>query len=104
MIQSGNNNSIMWIEKLLGTPIADHRYFCLWHILIPYLVNIKKLPKNEVISILTKWLDECNRLYKVKWNYPQKINEQLRYVKDYAPISLENLKKENYELYTLLQD
>ncbi len=36
-----NSNKIAWIDKLLETPIPDHRYFCLWHILIPYLVNIK---------------------------------------------------------------
>jgi hypothetical protein len=99
-----NINKIGWIEQLLDTPLEDHRYFCLWHILIPYLMNIKKLPKDEIISILTKWLDDCNRLNRVRWNYPQRIKEQLRYVKDYAPISLENLKKENFKLYKLLQN
>lgn len=97
------SNSIVWIEQLLETPIADHRYYCLWHILIPYLVNIKKLPKAEVIVQLTKWLDDCNRINKVRWNYSQKIKDQIKYDKGYSPISLENLKKENYELYHLLQ-
>lgn len=99
----GDSNKIDWIEKLLQTPIPDHRYYCLWHLLLPYLVNIERLPKSEVFSILTKWLDDCNRLNKVRWNYHQKIKEQLRYVKEFAPISLENLKKENHELYKLLQ-
>ncbi len=98
----GNNNKIVWIEKLLETPIADHRYFCLWHILIPYLVNIKGLSKNEVIPILTEWLDKCNKVNRVRWRYPQRIEEQLRYDKGYPPISFENLKKENFELYKLL--
>ncbi|CAN5721655.1 hypothetical protein BH23THE1_BH23THE1_08410 [soil metagenome] len=100
----GNNKKIAWIEKLLGTPIADHRYFCLWHILIPYLVNIKGLSEHEVISMLTEWLDKCDKLYKVRWRYPQRIKEQLKYDKGYPPISLENLKKENFELYELLQN
>lgn len=100
----GNNKKIAWIEKLLETPISDHRYFCLWHILIPYLANIKGLSEHEVISILTDWLDRCDRLYKVRWKYPQRIKEQLKYDKGYPPISLENLKKENHELYKLLQD
>ncbi|CAN5719968.1 hypothetical protein BH23THE1_BH23THE1_35140 [soil metagenome] len=100
----GNNKKIAWIEKLLETPIADHRYFCLWHILIPYLVNIKGLSEHEVISMLTEWLDKCDKLYKVRWRYPQRIKEQLKYDKGYPPISLENLKKENHELYKLLQD
>jgi hypothetical protein len=98
-----NSNKIAWIDKLLETPIADHRYFCLWHILIPYLVNIKGLSEHEVISILTKWLDKCNKVNRVRWKYPQRIKEQLRYDKGYPPISLENLKKENFELYQLLQ-
>ncbi len=100
----GNNKKIVWIEKLLQTPIADHRYYCLWHILIPYLVNIKRLPNNEIISILTEWLDKCNKLNQVRWKYPRRIEEQLKYVKNYPPISLENLKKENFELYNLLQN
>ncbi|MDN5845873.1 MAG: DNA primase noncatalytic subunit PriX [Candidatus Nitrosocosmicus sp.] len=99
-----DNKKILWIEKLLDTPIEDHRYFCLWHILIPYLKNIKRLSENEVFSILVEWLDRCDRLNKVKWRYPQRIKEQLRKGKGYLPISLENLMKENYELYKLLQD
>lgn len=99
-----DNKKIIWIDKLLETPIADHRYFCLWHILIPYLVNIKGLSENEVISILTEWLDKCNKVNRVRWRYPQRIKEQLKYDKGYPPISLENLKKENFELYKLLLD
>lgn len=101
--KSNDNDNITWIERLLKTPIADHRYFCLWHILIPYLLNIKKLPEDQVILIITRWLDECNKLNKIRWKYPQRIKEQLRYDKGYPPISIENLKKENFELYTLLQ-
>lgn len=98
------NNKIIWIEKLLDTLIDDHRYYCLWHILIPYLKNIKRLSENEIVALLTVWLDKCNKLNKVKWRYPQKIKEQLRNDRGYPPISFENLKKENYELYKLLQD
>ena len=99
-----NSKKIAWIEKLLGTPIPDHRYYCLWHILIPYLVNIKGMSEQEVISMLTEWLDECNKVNKVRWRYPQRFKEQLRYDKGYPPISLENLKRENFQLYKLLQD
>jgi hypothetical protein len=99
-----NGNKIPWIDKLLETPIPDHRYFCLWHILIPYLVNIRGLPEQEAISTLNEWLDRCNKINKVRWKYPQRIKEQLRYDKGYPPVSLENLKKENFELYRLLQN
>lgn len=100
----GKSKKIDWIEKLLETPIPDHRYFCLWHILIPYLKNIKGLAEQEVISILTEWLDKCDKVNKVRWRYPQRIKEQLRYDKGYPPISLENLKKENLELFKILHD
>ncbi|TVP40182.1 DNA primase noncatalytic subunit PriX [Candidatus Nitrosocosmicus arcticus] len=98
-----NSNKIAWIDKLLETPIADYRYYCLWHILIPYLVTIKSLSEHEVVSILTEWLDRCNKVNKIRWKYPQRIMEQLRYDKGYPPISLENLKKENLDLYNLLK-
>ena len=45
-------NKIGWIEKLFKIPLADNRNSCLWKILIPYLANIKKLPKYEIVSIL----------------------------------------------------
>jgi non-catalytic primase subunit PriX-like protein len=98
-----NNKKISWIEKLLETPIADHRYFYLWRILIPYLLNIKRSQRDEVISIIIRWLDRCNKINRVRWRYPQRIVEQLKKYKGYPPISLENLKKENFELYKLLQ-
>lgn len=98
-----SNNNITWIEQLLRTPIRDHRYFCLWHVLIPYLLNIKRLPEDEIVSIITNWLDKCNNLNKIRWKYPQRIKEQLRYDKGFPPISLENLKRENFELYNILQ-
>jgi hypothetical protein len=62
------------------------------------------MQKEEVNSVLAEWLDKCNKFYKVWWNYPQRIKEQLRYNKGYPPISFENLKKENFELYKLLQN
>ncbi|MDN5845998.1 MAG: DNA primase noncatalytic subunit PriX [Candidatus Nitrosocosmicus sp.] len=99
----GNNKKIVWIEKLLQTPISDHRYFCLWHILIPYLKNIKGFSHDEIILIITEWLDKCNMINSVKWKYPQRIEEQLKYDKGFPPIGLENLKEENFELYKLLQ-
>jgi len=103
-LKSLGDNKIAWIEKLLETPISDHRYFCLWHILIPYLKNIRGLSDLEVISILTEWLNKCNNMNKVRWRYPQRIKEQLKYDKGYPPISLENLKKENFELYRSLHN
>ena len=33
--------TISWIEKLLETPLDDHRKFVVWRILSPYLINIR---------------------------------------------------------------
>ncbi len=92
---------IDWIERLLKTPIADYRKYCLWQILIPYLKNIKKLQDEEIMAILLKWLDGCNRYEKLDFDPYQKIKENLRNVKDYKPIGLERLKETNAELYAL---
>ena len=52
--QTINSSSrIWWIEKLLLTPIDDYRKFAIWRILVPYLVNIRRLAgdeTNETIS------------------------------------------------------
>lgn len=53
---------IPWIEKLLQTPIEDHRKNTVALILAPYLVNIKKLAYAESYNIIKGWLDKCNSL------------------------------------------
>jgi Primase X len=50
---------IKWIEKgILERPLSDHRKYLIWRILSPYLLNIKKLPKEETYSVIEDWLDE----------------------------------------------
>jgi hypothetical protein len=46
-------NTIKWIEKgILELPFSDHRKYIIWRILSPYLLNVKKLPKEEAYSIM----------------------------------------------------
>ncbi len=96
-------DKIGWIEKLLETPLADNRKYCLWKILIPYLANIKKLPKYEIVPILIEWLDKCDRIKSIDFRSQSKIEDNLRNVKNYLPISLDNLKDDNFELYKTLK-
>jgi hypothetical protein len=96
-------NKIGWIEKLLETPLADNRKYCLWKILIPYLANIKKLPKYEIFPILIEWLDKCDRMKSIDFRSQSRIEDNLRNVKDYLPISFDNLKDDNFELYKALK-
>jgi len=82
-------HEIPWIEKLLETSIRDHRKLCLWRILIPYLVNIKGMPKSEVSLILQKWIKESDKKQRMDFDYKHTIKSDLRTVKDHKPISIE---------------
>jgi hypothetical protein len=45
-------NTIKWIEKgILKHPFSDHRKYIIWRILSPYLLNVKKLPKEKLILL-----------------------------------------------------
>ncbi|MGI0051132.1 MAG: DNA primase noncatalytic subunit PriX, partial [Nitrososphaeraceae archaeon] len=62
------NNTILWIEKLLKTSISDFRKNATNLILAPYLVNIKKLSYQQSFDILTDWLQKCNSFNKLDFN------------------------------------
>jgi hypothetical protein len=99
------NNRVGWIERLLHTPLSDHRKYCIWRVLLPYLLNIRKLPEQEVTDIIGDWLNRCNQLRQLDFNYKQKIKDGIEGAKEgYLPISREKLRNENSRLYFLLQD
>jgi Primase X len=98
---------ISWIEKLLQTPIEDHRKNTVALILAPYLVNIKKLPCTESYDIIKGWLNKCNSLRKLDsgFNSNYRIKHALENAikTGYRPMRLENLKKRNMlPLYDIL--
>ena len=96
---SSEPKEILWIEKLLNTSIDDHRYFCVWHILIPYLVNVKHLQASKVNEILESWLRECDTKRKVDFDIKYTIKYNMKNVKDFGPISFSDLKKDYPDLY-----
>lgn len=96
------SNSIPWMDILLQTPIHDYRKFCLWRVLIPYLINIKKLSNDEIYIILIDWLDKCNQERKLDFNANMKIKSDLKHAKKYLPLSLNTLKKTENGLFRLL--
>ena len=55
---SNNNNHsprttvILWIEKLLQTPMEDYRKNAVGLILAPYLINVRKLSYEESFTII----------------------------------------------------
>ena len=94
-----------WIEGLLQTPLSDYRKYCIWRILTPYLLNIRKLPMQEVTNTIRNWLNRCNQLRRLDFNYKQKIKDGIEGAKrGYLPISLSKLKEENSGLYTVLHN
>ncbi len=109
--ENGNSSSILWIERLLQTPLPRFRKYCIWRILAPYLVNVKHLSFEESFDIIDKWLDKCNELEALDFDTDTRINDCLNGAinKGYLPISFDNplkeprtLKTDNRELYILV--
>jgi hypothetical protein len=99
------NNRINWIERLLQTPLQDYRKYCIWRILAPYLLNVKRLSEQETTDTIKDWLNQCNQLRRLDFNYKQKIKDGIEGAKEgYLPISREKLRNENSRLYFQLQD
>jgi non-catalytic primase subunit PriX-like protein len=99
-------NKIKWIENgILENTLPDHRKYIIWRVLSPYLLNVKKLPKEEAYFLIKDWLDKCDKLEKLNFNAKVKIKEGLKGAsKGYYPISLEKLKEENKTLYDIVLD
>jgi hypothetical protein len=102
--ESNAIDKIKWIEKgILENPLPDHRKYIIWRILSPYLLNVKKLPKEESYSVIKDWLDKCNKLERLNFNPKIKIKEGIKGAgKDYFPVSLEKLRDENEVLYDIV--
>lgn len=97
-------SEINWIEKLIKTPLEDYRKFCIWRILCPYFVNVKKLPQSNLTSILEKWLESCNKLRKTDFNHYCLIQNNLRYVKSHLPPSIQNIRNNYGNFYNILKE
>lgn len=97
---------IGWIERLLQSPIADHRKYCMWRILAPYLVNARRLSDDEALSVVMTWLDKCNEVERLSFCPRQRARYDIRNArrKGYYPISLNNFRTENADLYDLKEN
>jgi hypothetical protein len=105
-----NNNSIhnakiLWIEKLLQTPIDDYRKNAVSLIIAPYLINIKKLSYDNSLNIINSWLSKCGELKRLDQNFDYMIRYTLKYLtkNGHKPLKLETLKLKNELLYDILQ-
>jgi non-catalytic primase subunit PriX-like protein len=96
--------TIWWIEKLLQTPIDDYRKYAVWRILVPYLVNIRRLAGDETNDIILRWLDKCNSLRQLDFDPNSMIRRNISTVNrgGYLPIRLEKLKIECTYLHRIV--
>lgn len=99
-----NSGSIKWIEKLLQTPIEDYRNYCIWAILVPYLLNIKCLSEEDTFNLVNEWLEKCDKLKKLSFNPSSRVQLTIRRNKGYKPISFATLKQQDNDLYNFLSD
>jgi Primase X len=97
--------TISWIEKLLTMPIADYRKYCIWHILAPYLINVRKLQDSEATDTLREWLKRCNPVKRVSFDDTSRIRYNIQSVRKHGfyPIGWNQLKTDNVALYNLLE-
>jgi len=107
-----NKNFIPWVERLLKTPIQDHRKYCIWRILAPYFINVKHLSFDSSYDKIYQWLERCNELKALNFDPAAKINDSLnRSINTgHLPISFDNplkeprtLKTDNRELYDIIK-
>ncbi len=96
--------NILWIEKLLNTPISDFRKNSVNLILAPYLVNIKKLSYQPSSDVLSNWLKKCNLFNKLDFNPDYLIKNALTTAiqKRIPSMKLATLMDRNLELYDIL--
>jgi hypothetical protein len=102
---NNNNNTssltIKWIESLLQTPIHDYRKYCLWRILVPYFVNVRKYSDDDSYVGIVSWLETCNRAKRLSFNPKQRARYDIQSARriGYYPVSWNTLKTENIFLY-----
>lgn len=100
---------VSWIERLLQTPIEDHRKHTRDLILVPYLLLKRGItdPK-QICDIVMQWADKCAELRRLdpsRREFELQTRRRIREVEhDRIPhMSFERLKEKNLELYETLR-
>ena len=70
--------SVRWIGNLLRAPITDQRKYSIWHILAPYLINVKQLSDEEAYTIIITWLDECSKLERLSFYHKPRVKDDIK--------------------------
>lgn len=111
---SNEHNNVLWIEKLLQTPIDDYRKHAIDIIIIPYLVVIKRVADaSKIYNITMQWLEKCAELKRLEPSrhvFAARKRSRIYQVMQadskgeaIAPMKWERLKKENPWLFKKLE-
>jgi Primase X len=78
----------------------------LLYTLAPYLINIRKLSDELASHIIKEWLKKCNSVKRISFDDSSRIRYEIQSVrkKGFYPISANQLKIENTDLYELLKN
>ncbi len=94
-----------WIWKVVKEGLSDGRHRFLFHTLIPYLANIKKLEDSEIIKIVKDFVDNsCNKKGNCGKIYDSWIRSSIKSAKrkDFKPMTLKQIERKDPELYRLI--
>jgi hypothetical protein len=100
---SFTTESIPWIERLSQTAIPNGRKYCIWRILVPYLVNRKRLSAEQSTIMILDWLHRCSQLARLDFNPHYRINYAIRHVGKHGPVYAAAIEKEHDTLHDLLK-
>ena len=105
-VDNDNPHTIEWVERLLQTPMEEHRKFAVWMILPQYLVNVRKISPEISHLEIDKWLQKCDRVRSLdNVGIKQKLKEGfVAAEKGFGPIGKEKIKIWKPELYNQLFD
>lgn len=98
--------TVPWIEKLLQTPLRDHRKSTIREVIAPYLITTRGLDYNQSFEIIKEWLyNKCDKVESLNpRDFDHVIKEALNWSinQNWRPISLDKLKLEKPELYNTI--
>ncbi len=103
----GSAPSYAWIEELLKHPIQDGRHRTLWHIVAPYLINVKGLSFDEAFAIAREYFLRCGQVKPLspsESSFMRQIKYYLRVAErdGYGPWRLTTIQAKDPELYRIV--
>jgi hypothetical protein len=98
-----------WVEGLLRKAIADGRHRVLWHVLAPYLINVRRLGEHEAEDVLREYFDRCGAVKSLEPSRSQFFRDIHNYVRvamrdGYPPWRLETIERKDPQLFAIIKE